>query len=246
MAELKEIIEKFYSWKYEFNRNISLIDTSVNTLKKGLLNEFIKAPIKEDLDKLNKIYVENDFHKKYIMKDSLVLIYENKILGNNRREIDNAFNNVSKKYNELKVLLDNNWQTKMKDETIHNYYDIIQQTEEDEKSKTTSLEEKLKKDLQILSNYHCSYKKESEINKLRDDIIFRIDSIDIQSFLNKKKSYWESRNTLSNDPKIVKLNNTIKYFNPEDNLDKGKIKSSLFLENVNGYILPEKVLSIIK
>ena len=105
---------------------------------------------------------------------------------------------------------------------------------------------KLLQDLQILSNYHCSYKKESEINKLRDDIIFRIDSIDIQSFLNKKKSYWESRNTLSNDPKIVKLNNTIKYFNPEDNLDKGKIKSSLFLENVNGYILPEKVLSIIK
>ena len=246
LAELKEIIEKFYSWKYEFNRNISLIDTSVNTLKKGLLNEFIKAPTKEDLDKLNKIYVENDFHKKYIMKDSLVLIYENKILGNNRREIDNAFNNVSKKYNELEVLFDKNWQTKMKDETIHNYYDIIQQTEEDEKSKTTSLEEKLKKDLQILSNYHCSYKKESEINKLRDDIIFRIDSIDIQSFLNKKKSYWESRNTLSNDPKIVKLNNTIKYFNPEDNLDKGKIKSSLFLENVNGYILPEKVLSIIK
>ena len=246
LAELKEIIEKFYSWKYEFNRNISLIDTSVNTLKKGLLNEFIKAPTKEDLDKLNKIYVENDFHKKYIMKDSLVLIYENKILENNRREIDNAFNNVSKKYNELEVLFDKNWQTKMKDETIHNYYDIIQQTEEDEKSKTISLEEKLKKDLQILSNYHCSYKKESEINKLRDDIIFRIDSIDIQSFLNKKKSYWESRNTLSNDPKIVKLNNTIKYFNPEDNLDKGKIKSSLFLENVNGYILPEKVLSIIK
>lgn len=246
LAELKEIIEKFYSWKYEFNRNISLIDTSVNTLKKGLLNEFIKAPTKEDLDKLNKIYVKKDFHKKYIMKDSLVLIYENKILGNNRREIDNAFNNVSKKYNELEVLFDKNWQTKMKDETIHNYYDIIQQTEEDEKSKTISLEEKLKKDLQILSNYHCSYKKESEINKLRDDIIFRIDSIDIQSFLNKKKSYWESRNTLSNDPKIVKLNNTIKYFNPEDNLDKGKIKSSLFLENVNGYILPEKVLSIIK
>ena len=246
LAELKEIIEKFYSWKYEFNRNISLIDTSVNTLKKGLLNEFIKAPTKEDLDKLNKIYVENDFHKKYIMKDSLVLIYENKILENNRREIDNAFNNVSKKYNELEVLFDKNWQTKIKDETIHNYYDIIQQTEEDEKSKTISLEEKLKKDLQILSNYHCSYKKESEINKLRDDIIFRIDSIDIQSFLNKKKSYWESRNTLSNDQKIVKLNNTIKYFNPEDNLDKGKIKSSLFLENVNGYILPEKVLSIIK
>ena len=246
LAELKEIIEKFYSWKYEFNRNISLIDTSVNTLKKGLLNEFIKAPTKEDLDKLNKIYVENDFHKKYIMKDSLVLIYENKILENNRREIDNAFNNVSKKYNELEVLFDKNWQTKIKDETIHNYYDIIQQTEEDEKSKTISLEEKLKKDLQILSNYHCSYKKESEINKLRDDIIFCIDSIDIQSFLNKKKSYWESRNTLSNDPKIVKLNNTIKYFNPEDNLDKGKIKSSLFLENVNGYILPEKVLSIIK
>ena len=246
LAELKEIIEKFYSWKYEFNRNISLIDTSVNTLKKGLLNEFIKAPTKEDLDKLNKIYVENDFHKKYIMKDSLVLIYENKILENNRREIDNAFNNVSKKYNELEVLFDKNWQTKIKDETIHNYYDIIQQTEEDEKSKTISLEKKLKKDLQILSNYHCSYKKESEINKLRDDIIFRIDSIDIQSFLNKKKSYWESRNTLSNDPKIVKLNNTIKYFNPEDNLDKGKIKSSLFLENVNGYILPEKVLSIIK
>ena len=246
LAELKEIIEKFYSWKYEFNRNISLIDTSVNTLKKGLLNEFIKAPTKEVLDKLNKIYVENDFHKKYIMKDSLVLIYENKILENNRREIDNAFNNVSKKYNELEVLFDKNWQTKIKDETIHNYYDIIQQTEEDEKSKTISLEEKLKKDLQILSNYHCSYKKESEINKLRDDIIFRIDSIDIQSFLNKKKSYWESRNTLSNDQKIVKLNNTIKYFNPEDNLDKGKIKSSLFLENVNGYILPEKVLSIIK
>jgi len=246
LAELKAIIEKYYSWKYEFNRNISLIDTYVNSLKKGLLNEFTKTPTKDNLDKLNKIYVENDFHKKYIMKDSLVLIYENKILGNNRREIDNAFNNISKKYNELKVLFDKNWQTKIKDETIHNYYDIIQQTEEDEKNKNTSLEEKLKKDLQILSKYHCSYKTESEINKLRDDIIFRIDCIDIQSFLNKKISYWNSRNTPSSEPKIIKLNNAIENFNPEDISDKGKIKSSLFLENAHGYQMSEKLLSIIK
>ena len=246
LAELKAIIEKYYSWKYEFNRNISLIDTCVNSLKKGLLNQITKAPTKDDLHKLNKIYVENDFHKKYIMKDSLVLIYENKILGNNRREIDNAFNNVIKKYNELKVLFDKNWQTKIKDETIHNYYDIIQQTEKDEKSKTTSLEEKLKKDLQILSKYHCSNINDSEINKLRDDIIFRIDCIDIQSFLNKKISYWNSRNTHSNQPKIIKLNNAIENFNPEDISDNGKIKSIVFLENANAHQLSEKLLSIIK
>ena len=239
LAEFKEIIEKYYSWKDEFYRNIPLINTSVNRLKNGLLNEFKKAPTKDNLDKLNKIYVENDFHKKYIMKDSLVFKYENQILGNNRREIDKVFKNGSDKYNELAVLFDKNWERKIKDETIYNYYNIIKQTEEDEKS---SFEEKLKKDLQILSKYHCSYKNESEINKLRDEIKIHIDRLDIQSYLKKIKSYYESRNTSPNKEFNIFLKNIIECLNPEDNPDNEMLLSSLLLK----YRLPEKTISTIK
>ena len=239
LAELKEIIEKYYSWEDIFYRNISLINTCINRLKNGLLNEFSKAQTKGNLNKLNKIYVENNFHKKYIMKDSLVFKYENQILGNNRREIDKVFNNVSEKYNELAILFDKNWERKIKNGTIYAYCNIIKQTEENEKS---SFEEKLKKDLQILSKYHCSYKNESEINQLRDEIKIHIDRLDIQSYLKGIKSYYESRNTSPNKEFNIFLKNIIECFNPEDNPDNGMLLSSLLLK----YQLPEKTLSVIK
>ena len=239
LAELKEIIEKYYSWKYELYTNISLINTCVKSLKNGLLNEFTKASTKDNLNKLNKIYVENDFHKKYIMKDSLVFKYENQILGNNRREIDKVFNNVSEKYNELAILFDKNWERKIKNVTIYTYFNIIKQTEEDEKS---SYEEKLKKDLQILSKYHCSFKNESGINKLRDKIKIHIDRLDIQSYLKGIKSYYESRNTSPNKEFNIFLKNIIECFNTEDNPDNEMLLSSLLLQ----FRLPEKTISVIK
>jgi hypothetical protein len=239
LAEFKEIIEKYYSREDKFYRNISLINTCINRLKNGLLNEFSKAQTKGNLNKLNKIYVENNFHKKYIMKDSLVFKYENQILGNNRREIEKVFNNVSEKYNELAILFDKNWERKIKNGTIYAYCNIIKQTEENEKS---SFEEKLKKDLQILSKYHCSYKNESEINQLRDEIKIHIDRLDIQSYLKEIKSYYESRNTSPNKEFNIFLKNIIECFNPEDNPDNGMLLSSLLLK----YQLPEKTLSVIK
>ena len=217
LAELKEIIEKYYYWKDEFYENISLIDKTANIIKKGLLNEYKKASIKDDLYKLNKIYDENAIHKKYIMQDSFLFKHENIIQGNKRLEIDKVFRKVSEKYNELAILFDKNWQSEIKNETIYNYNNIIKQTEEDKKSKNTSFEEKLKKDLKILSNYHNSNKNDSELNKLRDDIIIHIDCIDIQSFLNKKKSYYESRNSRSYNEFKIKLEKTIEDFKPKHN-----------------------------
>ena len=105
-----------------------------------------------------------------------------------------------------------------------------------------NFEEKLKKDLQILSKYHCSFKNESGINKLRDKIKIHIDRLDIQSYLKKIKSYYESRNTSPNKEFNIFLKNIIKCFNPEDNPDNGMLLSSLLLK----YQLPEKTLSVIK
>ena len=245
LTELKEIIEKYYSWKYEFNRNISLIDKTVNSLKNGLLNEFKKTPTKDDLDILNKIYNENNFHKKYIMKDSLVFKYENIVQGNYRREIDKVFKNVSEKFNELGVLFDEKWQSKIKDETICDYFDIIKQTEEDGKNKSTTVDEKIKKDLQILSNYHCTYKDNLEINKLRDEIMYHINFIRIKSILNEMKSYCDSRKTPTNNEYKIKLQTAEMVLSPETHSDIDNVLDSLLLEKMKGYHLSNKPLKAI-
>jgi len=245
LTELKETIEKHYSWKYEFNRNISLIDKTVNSIKKGLLNEYNKAPTKDDLDKLNKIYRENDFHKKYIMKDSLVFKHENKVQGNYRSEIDKVFKNVSEKFNELGVLFEKKWQNKIKDKTICEYFDIIKQTEEDEKKKATIVDEKLKKDLQILANYHCKYKDYSEINKLRDEIMYYINFIKIKSILNEMKSYCDSRKTPTNNEYKIKLQNAEMVLIPETCSDFYNLTDSLLFEKMEGYQIANNPLKTI-
>ena len=241
LAQLKIIIENYYLWKDDFKRNISIIDKTVDTIKNGFPNENIKSQIKVNLDTLNKIYDENGFHKKYIIKDSLVFKNENIIQGNKKEKIDKVFKNASDKYNELAILFDKNWQIKIKNETIHNYYDIIQQAKEHGKNdKNISLEEKLKKDLEILSKYHNLDKKESEINKLRDDIIIHINFIDIQSSLNKRIAYFNSRNIPSNNEFKQKLQNVIEYLKPKDSSENEKSKDNLLLEISNESLLSSK------
>ena len=229
LAELKEMIEKYY---YNYHSNISLIDKTVNTITKGLLNEIKKAPTKDDLAKLNKIFNENDFHRQYILKDSLVFKYEN----NNRgffAGIDQAFKNGCNRFNELAVLFTKNWQVKIKNETIYNYYNIIKNTKEDGKSENT-LEEKLKKDLEILSNYHDLHKKDSEINELRDEIINHINYIDIQRMLNKILSNYDSNCSPSKNKFKIKLQNILEYLDPKDSSDKEKLMT-LFLEDLKNF-----------
>ena len=245
LAELKETIEKHYSWKYEFYRNISLIDKTVNSIQKGLLNEFKKAPTKDDLDKLNNIYRENDFHRKYIMKDSLVFKHENIVQGNYRSEIDKVFKNVSEKFNELGVLFEKKWQNNIKDETICEYFDIIKQTEEDEKKKATIVDEKLQKDLQILANYHCKYKDYSEINKIRDEIMYYINFIKIKSILNEMKSYCDSKKTPTNNEYKIKLQNAEMVLRPDTCSDIDNLMDSLVFEKMKGYQISNNPLKTI-
>ena len=231
-GELKEIINNYYSWKKDLEINIKLIDKTVNTIKKGFKDKNIKAQINENIAKLNKIYDENGFHKKYIIKDSLVFNYEKKIWGKKKLEIDKVFKIVSNKFNELEVLFDKNWQSKIKNETIFNYYNTIKKAIEI--NKNISFEEQLKKDLEILSNYHSLKIEDSEINKLRDDIIIHINCIDIQSILNKKISYYDSRNTPSNNEFKAKLQNIIEYLKPKDsNSEKENTKNPLLLQKLN-------------
>ena len=227
LDELKYIIDNYYSWKKEFKENISLIKTTVQNIKKGFQNENIKAQIKGYLDKLNKLYEENDFRNKYILKDSLVFKNEIKMQGNKNTNIDIVFKNVNDKFNDLAILFDKNWQSKIKNEIIHNYYDIIEQTNEYIKNKNISLEEKLKKDLQILSNYHSLDIKESEINKLRDDIIIHINFIDIQSNLKERISYYDLRNSPSNNEFKLKLQKVIEYLKPKDSSENENTKDPL-------------------
>jgi hypothetical protein len=227
LEELKEIIDNYYSWNKEFTNNITLIDKTLYAIKNGFPNENIKAKIKGNLDYLNKVYEENDFSKKYIIKDSLVFKYEIIVKGNKIREIDKVFKDVNDKYNELVVLFDKNWQSKIKNEIIHNYYDIIKQIKEDTKSKNNSLEEKLKKDLQILSNYHSLDIEESEINKLRDDIIIHINFIDIQKILKERISYYDLRNSPSNNEFKLKLQKVIAYLKPKDSSENESKKDPL-------------------
>ena len=153
--------------------------------------------------------------------------YEIIVKGNKIREIDKVFKNINDKFNELVVLFDKNWQSKIKDEIIQNYYDIIKQTKEDRKSKNSSLEEKLKKDLQILSNYHSLDIEESEINKLRDDIIIHINFIDIQKILKERISYYDLRNSPSNNEFKLKLQKVIEYLKPKDSSENESKKDPL-------------------
>ena len=148
---------------------------------------------------------------------------EFKMKENKKREIDKVFKNVSDIFNELVVLFDKNWQIKIKNETIHNYYDKIKRLYNEK----ISFEEQLKKDLEILSNYHSLNIKDSEINKLRDDIIIHINFIDIKSILNEKISYFDSRNTPSNNEFKVKLQNVIEYLKPKDSSENGNTKDPL-------------------
>ena len=227
LEELKEINEDYYFWKDEFKKTISLIDNVTNAIKKGFQNEKIKAQIKSNLETLIKKYDKNDFHKKYIIKDSLVFKSEFRITGKKQRDIDKIFKIVFDKFNELAILFDNNWQNKINNKTIHNYYDIIEKTKKDRKCKDTSLEEELKKDLEILSNYHNLDIKDSEINKLRDDIIIHINFIDIQSILNEKISYYDSRDTPSNNEFKAKLQNVIEYLKPKDSSENDTTKDTI-------------------
>ena len=93
MEELEEINEDYYFWKDKFKKTISLIDKVTNAIKKGFQNEKIKAKIKSNFETLIKEYDKNDFHKKYIIKDSLVFKHEYRIIGKNYRDIDKIFKN---------------------------------------------------------------------------------------------------------------------------------------------------------
>ena len=93
--------------------------------------------------------------------------------------IDETFKQVTKVFDELKILFEKNWELKIVKETCFNFYNIIKE-EENKKGKKL-----LVKELEILMNYHGLDLSIKELNNIGDKIVIYILKQNTLTFLNR-------------------------------------------------------------
>ena len=188
----KEFEEISYNYFYKiYSNNISLINKIKNNIIKGKLNE-IQNNSKKEIEKIHQLIT--DLHKKYIIKDSLLFIDKKK---NWIKSNDEIFNEAMNDFNELKKLFEENWESKINENLIKHFYNLV---------KPENLKKELKLQLNILVKYH-DIKEFVEMDNICDDIIIYNYNERILSVMNQVSSKISNENFLpfTNFKNILKV-----------------------------------------
>ena len=122
-------------------------------------------------------------HKKFIIKDSLLFI--NKYKERKKSNYD-KFNEAMNDFNELKKLFEENWESKIDENIIKHFYNLV---------KPENRKEELKSQLNILVKYH-DIKTNVEMDKICDDIIIYNYIEKILSVMSQVSSEISNENSL--------------------------------------------------
>ena len=130
-------------------------------------------------------------HKKFIIKDSLLFINKYKeekksIFNAGKKSNYEIFNEAMNDFNELKKVFEENWESKIDENIIKHFYNLV---------KPKNRKEKLKSQLNILVKYH-DIKTNVEMDKICDDIIIYNYIEKILSVMSQVSSEISNENSL--------------------------------------------------
>ena len=185
----KEFEDISYNYFYPiYSSNISLIETIKNNINKGKLNE-IQKNSKKDIEKIHEQIT--NLHKKFIIKDSLLFINKYKeekksIFNAGKKSNYEIFNEAMNDFNELKKVFEENWESKIDENIIKHFYNLV---------KPENRKEELKSQLNILVKYH-DIKTNVEMDKICDDIIIYNYIEKILSVMSQVSSEISNENSL--------------------------------------------------
>lgn len=177
ILETKYILKIYYKDRIDYDENITLLKKVLIKIKESNLNEIENEPIKSYLSKIHIKFP--DFDKKYILNSSSYFFHILNINKFNNKVIDEIFKQVTKVFDELKILFEKNWELKIVKEKCFNYYNIIK---EEENKKGIKL---LVKELEILMNYHGLDLSIKELNNIGDKIVIYILKQNTLTILNR-------------------------------------------------------------
>ena len=185
--EFEDITDNYFYSIY--SSNISLIDKIKNNINKGKLNE-IQKNSKKDIEKIHEQIT--NLHKKFIIKDSLLFINKYKeekksFFNSGKKSNYDIFNEAMNDFNELKKVFEENWESKIDENIIKHFYNLV---------KPENRKEELKSQLNILVKYH-DIKTNIEMDKICDDIIIYNYIEKILSVTSKVSSEISKENSLS-------------------------------------------------
>lgn len=221
IQETNYILKIYYKDRIDYDENIALLDKVLNKIKESNLNGIDNEPIKSYLLKIYKKFP--DFDKKYILNYSSYFFHILNINKSKNKVIDETFKQVTKVFDELKILFEKNWELKIVKEKCFNYYNIIK--EENKKGKQL-----LVKELEILMNYHRLDLSIKELENIGDRIVIFILKQNTLSFLDRNL-YLISSNSSYNykrfKEELLKVKDIISYKmeNEQFNLDNESIKT---------------------
>ena len=180
----KEFEELSYKYFYSiYSRNYSLVDKIKNNIKNGKLNEIYNNS-KTDLKKIHLLIPH--LHKKYIIKDSLIFTDKYK---KGEKKIDVIFDEVMTIFNELKILFEEKWESKINKSMLDQLYNL---------AKPENRKKDFKSELNILIKYHeIKGMKEESVEKICCEIICYYENEKIIALMDQIKLEMEKENSLT-------------------------------------------------
>ena len=158
IKESIEINKEFYKSIFEHKDEDYLLKKILDKIEKGNLNIIYDIEIKKDLDKIHKIFP--DTFKRYIMKNSLYFKHELTCNREHYKNVEEIFVQMKEDFEELKLLFEKNWESKIMREKILKYYNEIYKNDKN----------LLKGEIKVLMNYHDVYITDQEIIIIIDKI----------------------------------------------------------------------------